>query len=76
MAEDNVIPFKGDGRVGDGVAFHPDHILDAVKEQKLARIVVCGYADDGEFRMYSSHSSREAMWMLNKGIGHLLYETE
>lgn len=76
MSDDVVVPFKtADNVVGDGAALDPDQVLDAAKGDYL-QVVVVGFKKDGEIDMRSSHGSRDAMWILQRGVHHLLFETE
>lgn len=76
MDDDVVVPFKtADGQVGDGAAIDPDLILENAKGDFL-QVVVVGFNKDGQIEMRSSHSSRDALWIIRKGEHHLLFETE
>jgi hypothetical protein len=74
--EENIIPFKRpDGMCGDGTVLEPDHILEAAKGDYL-QVVIVGFDKDGKIDMRSSHGSRDAMWILQRGVHHLLFDTQ
>lgn len=59
---------------GDGIVIDPDQILqNSVGEYQ--RVIVAGFEADGSFSLRSSHDSREALWILQQAILHLMLET-
>lgn len=67
---DNIVPFKGSDIVGDGSVIDPDKVLEACKGEFLQVLVV------GQIAMNCSHGSRDALWLIERGRHHLLFETE
>jgi hypothetical protein len=61
--------------IADGIALNPDTILEANKS-KFQQVVIVGYDHGGQIAVCSTHSSREALWMLERGKLHLMLETE
>lgn len=61
--------------IADGVALDPDTILERNKG-KFKQVVIVGYDQGGLIAVCSSHGSREALWMLERGKLHLMLETE
>lgn len=64
-----------DTPIADTVELDPDTILERNKG-KFQQVVIVGMDEGGLIAVCSSHSSREALWMLERGKLHLLLETQ
>jgi len=64
-----------DAPIVDSVELDPDVMFEANKG-KFKQVVIIGMDEDGSIAVCSSHSSREALWMLERGKLHLMLETE
>ena len=60
--------------IGDNAIIEADRILEGAKCQ-FQRVVIIGFNQDGEIEVRSSHGSREALWLIERGKHHLLIET-
>lgn len=66
---------KLDLPIGDDVVLDADAVLEAAKGN-FQQLIIAGYENNGEFHVRSTHGSREALWMLQRAIVHMMLETE
>lgn len=59
----DVIQFKGSGIAGDGLVVDPNAVLEGAKG-KLRNVMVCGWGEDGELYVASSHGAAEAVFLI------------
>ena len=59
----------------DAVELEPDQVLEGNKG-KFQEVVICGFDQNGEIAICSSHGSREALWILERAKTHLMLGTE
>lgn len=64
-----------DAPIVDSVELEPDAILEANKG-KFQTLVLAGFDKDGQIILCSTHSSREALWLLERAKLHLMLETD
>lgn len=74
MSGDNVIELFGGSidQVGDGHAFRPDEVLEAMKGIDAVQTVVVCLERDGSVSVGSSHSVAEAHYLLARGAAWLV----
>ncbi len=71
----DVIPLRDGQPVGDGVELDPERVL-ANAAGAFRQVLVCGFDQDGQIDIRCSHGSRDALWILQRAILHLMLETE
>lgn len=64
-----------DAPIADTVELDPDAMLEANKGL-FQRVILAGYDHKGNIVVCSSHSSRDALWILERAKLHLMLETE
>jgi hypothetical protein len=64
-----------DAPIADSIELDPDAMLEANKG-KFQELVLVGYDQNGNLVVCSTHSSREALWILERAKLHLMLETE
>lgn len=75
MSDDTVVPFTRTGVIGDGIALDPDKTLDNARGDYL-QVVVVGFDQAGQINLRCSHGGRDALWILQRAIPHLMLETD
>ena len=65
-----------DGKIGDGLEIDPAKVLEGAKGAGLVQVVVIGFERDGNVTMFSSHGSRETLWMVERAKLYLMLGTD
>lgn len=60
--------------VGENFVLEPNLVLEGAVKKSFTQVVVIAFDADGEIHVSSSHSSREALWLIKKGEHHLLFD--